>query len=549
MRAIDLYSGVGGWSLGLRLAGVEVAASYERFEPANNTNTQNNGHLAVSADIRTMDLNILPTDIDLIVGSPPCTQFSYSNKGGGGDIFDGLKDIARFLEIVELLKPRFWAMENVPRVADILRKELREGGILEKYNHLGAVIKVVNMESWGLPQRRKRCIAGNIDFDLLDSYSELSRPLTLGDVVNSLRGEVLVDPIYGIDLHRTCVTDHITEDSLNAEEVRVNRSAKECHPVYNAMSFPDPLDRSVRTITATCTRVSRESVVIADPDRAGEYRRLTLRERACLQGFPISFQFYGTSHGQKGTMIGNAVPPLFSFYVAQCCLQREVDQIILPSDAISRFRPSGGPAAVTKVETAGRRYPEERTFRFSVPGLNFKSGVRFELTNRKDGIAPRWNVAFYFGHSTSIQNLKLNADAHNVLMSALPNEIRKRLEPDLIALREYVISSDVKRMQDVWTRRHPGGTRPFDFLDELARSGAVFAATLAGLCPFAATEAVNLVVQAQFGEAGLTMTGVQKLRRNSHSILAGLLMGAAVNECIDPTNQPVPEREKRLATG
>jgi DNA (cytosine-5)-methyltransferase 1 len=35
VRAIDLYSGVGGWSLGLRLAGVEVVASYELWGPAN----------------------------------------------------------------------------------------------------------------------------------------------------------------------------------------------------------------------------------------------------------------------------------------------------------------------------------------------------------------------------------------------------------------------------------------------------------------------------------------------------------------------------------
>lgn len=37
LRAIDLYSGVGGWSLGMRLAGINVVASYERWGPANET--------------------------------------------------------------------------------------------------------------------------------------------------------------------------------------------------------------------------------------------------------------------------------------------------------------------------------------------------------------------------------------------------------------------------------------------------------------------------------------------------------------------------------
>jgi hypothetical protein len=37
MRAIDLYSGIGGWALGLRLAGIEVVASYEWWDKAART--------------------------------------------------------------------------------------------------------------------------------------------------------------------------------------------------------------------------------------------------------------------------------------------------------------------------------------------------------------------------------------------------------------------------------------------------------------------------------------------------------------------------------
>ena len=105
MRAIDLYSGVGGWSLGLRLAGVEVVASYERWGPANETYFKNNLHQAQTVDIRRLTFAELPKDIDIVVGSPPCTQFSFSNRGGSGDIDDGLEDIVRFLGVVEHLRP------------------------------------------------------------------------------------------------------------------------------------------------------------------------------------------------------------------------------------------------------------------------------------------------------------------------------------------------------------------------------------------------------------------------------------------------------------
>lgn len=140
LRAIDLYSGVGGWSLGLRLAGVQIVASYEKWAPANETNFKNNFHKAKTVDIRQLAMADLPGNIDIVVGSPPCTQFSYSNRGGGGDIADGLKDLKRFLEIVDHLKPQFWAMENAPRVAKIIGAELLKGGVLEKFRHLTAFL-------------------------------------------------------------------------------------------------------------------------------------------------------------------------------------------------------------------------------------------------------------------------------------------------------------------------------------------------------------------------------------------------------------------------
>src|SRR5690242_8667000 len=108
LRAIDFYSGVGGWGLGLRLAGIDLVASYDLSGAANETNFKNNHHRAETVDIRRLRLAELPSSIDIIVGSPPCTQFSYSNRGGGGNIEDGLKDIIKFLSIVDHVRPRFW---------------------------------------------------------------------------------------------------------------------------------------------------------------------------------------------------------------------------------------------------------------------------------------------------------------------------------------------------------------------------------------------------------------------------------------------------------
>jgi DNA (cytosine-5)-methyltransferase 1 len=392
LRAIDLYSGVGGWSLGLRLAGIEVVASYERWGPANETNFKNNLHQAQIVDIRRLSLADLPKKIDIVVGSPPCTQFSFSNRGGGGDIADGLEDIIRFLTIVDHLKPRLWAMENVPRLAGIMEKELQRGGALAKFRHLGCVVHVVNMADYGLPQRRRRCIAGNINYKRLESYRASQSARTLGDVVSALNDDPVIDPNFGIKIQRQALVDHVEEDVLNSEEVRINRANKTTHIVYNRMPFPDSLDRGVRTITAVCTRVSRESIVIETPGTKGAYRRLTLRERASLQGFPVTFQFYGTSFSQKHRMIGNAVPPSFAYLVGQALRGVAAKNLVPLTDAAKKLAAPTPTPAETPPDRAGLTYPANRTFRFAIPSLQLKSGVRFELRNDFVRSMARWRI-------------------------------------------------------------------------------------------------------------------------------------------------------------
>ena len=136
--AIDLYSGIGGWTLGMKLSGINNVASFEWWGEANQTHNLNFNTNHKEVNIRELNVNEhlnFGKKIQFVVGSPPCTQFSFANKGGNGDIKDGLIDIVKFLEVVEHLKPKYWAMENVPRVAKILEKELNEGS-LKRFKNL-----------------------------------------------------------------------------------------------------------------------------------------------------------------------------------------------------------------------------------------------------------------------------------------------------------------------------------------------------------------------------------------------------------------------------
>lgn len=191
------------------MAGIEMVQSYEWWNKANLTNARNNRHSTVEIDIRTLPLGELPDNIDIVVGSPPCVEFPYSNRGGSGDIFDGLKDIEKFLSAVDRLKPKCWAMENVPRVAGILRRELAKGGVLARFAHLAPDIRIVDAREWGVPQQRKRCTAGRFDFDLLFAYRKRARTRTFGNVVRSLADSPPSDPFYGTRLPVEKLFDHV----------------------------------------------------------------------------------------------------------------------------------------------------------------------------------------------------------------------------------------------------------------------------------------------------------------------------------------------------
>jgi DNA (cytosine-5)-methyltransferase 1 len=532
LRAIDLYSGVGGWSLGLRLAGIEVVASYERWGPANETNFKNNLHQAQTVDIRRLSLADLPQKVDIVVGSPPCTQFSFSNRGGAGNIADGLQDIIRFLTIVDHLKPRLWVMENVPRLATIMHKELKRGGALARFKHLGCVVHVVNMADYGLPQRRRRCIAGNFNFELLESYCASQAAHTLGSVVAALSGDPVIDPNFGIKIPRRTLIDHVEEDVLNPEEVRINRANKIAHTVYNSMPFPDPLNRNVRTITAVCTRVSRESIIIKAPKTKGAYRRLTIRERASLQGFPITFQFYGTSYSQKLRMIGNAVPPLFAYLMGQALRSVAAKKLVPLKAAAKKFTAPTPAPAETPPDRAGGSYPANRTFKFAVPSLQLKSGVRFELANDFVRNVARWRIDFYFGTSKEIESIALDEGLERRLSKQIPVEVASEIRLVLDGLKAFVMNADIANMQALWAHKSLGETRAFMLLDAIDLAGASIAGSLAQHDGLAKKLVERAVFHGRF-DGDRAVPGLAKLARNAPLILAGLIIGSMVNGILD----------------
>jgi len=530
MKAIDLYSGVGGWALGFKIAGIEVVKSFEWWEPAAKTEEMNLGVTVGKIDIRSLDVRDLPNDIDIVIGSPPCTQFSYSNRGGSGDIADGLKDISKFLEAVAFLKPKFWAMENVPRVRKVLESELTETGQLKDFIHLREEmeIEVLDASDFGLPQRRKRCIAGSFPLKLLRTYTTRCRTTSLGEAVEGFGNERILDMNFGSTILRTELFDHVPEPPFDDEELRINRESKERHPVYNGMRFPDPWDEPVRTVTATCSRVSRESVVIRDPGEAEAYRRLSVRERATVQGFPLTYQFFGSSYASKAKMVGNAIPPVLTYYLA-CAMKgiRARDLKLLHEKAYKHPLPRELPQE-TKTDTVGKTYPRTRTFRFAIPHLRFKSGTRFDLANSFVGDQTLWNVEFYYGPSKDIREIRLDDELFNRLRGAnWFGTFDECFGESLDALARTVSLWDGSSLQERWTNKSSNSIHPHVLLDHLGDSAEEMISRFPNTLE---EEAADTVLQIAADNApDKKALSERKLRQYAPQIFCGLVLGAFYN--------------------
>lgn len=464
MKSIDLYSGIGGWTLGMKLSGVQHIQSYEWLKVSNLTHNHNFNTNTTEIDIREMSFSEVPKTgtIDFVVGSPPCTQFSYSNKGGKGNIEDGLIDIYRFLEVVEYLKPKYWVMENVPRVKKILDIILNEDKRFRRFKKLLNFNEVVNFSEYGVPQKRRRTICGNFPYKLFLEYKKHCKIRTLGDVVQSLKSDEIVDPIYGYNYPNGEISDHIIEKPLNWEELRLNRESKTYHPVYNLMSFPEKMDFPSRTITSTCTRVSRESLIVKDGEG---FRRLTIRERGCLQGFPITFNFYGKSYTSKQQMIGNSIPPVVTYYLFQSMLETPPDELV-PIESVSNYYHPipKEQIPITPPDEGKGKYRTDRSFKMSIQGLRFGSGVRFELSNEKIDSGMKWSMKFFYGSSKNIIRMDFQ--------SSIVQKFIKKYSTDQVSsiLNEFsMFCGEVssKSLQDSWIHVSRDGIHPYHVLDTI----------------------------------------------------------------------------------
>lgn len=367
-RAVSLFSGCGGCSLGLAQAGYSVSLTAELDGDACETYRAN----IAGAALWQIDLGaVSPNDIlrrvgtgvgeiPLMAGGPPCQGFSSAGAKDWTDPRNFL--LKKFVDLVVAVRPVWFVMENVEGLltsndgfflTEAVTQFLKAGYWVRA--------KKVYMEKYGLPQRRKRVIVvGNLErceFDfpeethdenqrdtlfgtgtppltVLDAIDDIGTPVESGDVI--LTGELRTEfqrsmRHYGpVTLHTLKKVNPTTARRISSlgqgqtmkdlpEELqhasftrRAFRRVMDGTPTEKRGGAPSGLKRLVGTDPSlTITSASPSEFVHPIEDRL-----LTLRECARIQSFPDTFTFTG-SWSSVATQIGNAIPPAFMKMLAE----------------------------------------------------------------------------------------------------------------------------------------------------------------------------------------------------------------------------------------
>jgi len=361
-KVIDLFSGVGGFSLGFAQSGFEVELAVDSNEPTIETYQRNFSNTNTKeADLSEVDIidilseeNIDKDSIDVVIGGPPCQGFSVMGKQKEDD--ERNKLLLDFARHVIDISPDYFVLENVPGLMSEIGNEYLSEFLSVIENQGYSVVKDIeklNARNFGVPQDRERVIV----IGYKNEVPEPSYPTPTGPEVNSWKAirdlptnltEVpLEEGVYRGNLgepseyvKKINSTKPFAEDLPNGisglepvdhtEKVRERFSKVEPGEVDEVSRYPRlKKDEPSNTLRAGSSR-SRGTHTPARPIHPVAPRCITVREAARLQSFPDWFQFHPTKYyGLR--QIGNSVPPLVAKNIAQeihACFNKSAKTVV-----------------------------------------------------------------------------------------------------------------------------------------------------------------------------------------------------------------------------
>ena len=367
---IDLFSGVGGLSLGFEQAGFDVVAAVEYdsiHAAAHAYNFPKCATLARSvvgltgADIRRA-AGIGNRKVDVVFGGAPCQGFSLIGQRALDDPRNSL--VREFVRIVQELKAEYFVFENVKGLTLGPQRQFLEE-LITTFHGIGYEVRspwrVLNAAAYGTPQNRERLILLGARKGLRLPEYPATTTRAANDRIKEAHlppgptcAEALGDLPDAEDFDALLEGDSVTTARCGnlsdyGQEMRAMTDSS-WHCGYRRHWLPGRLTASMRTDHTEISRRRFAKTVpgevepisrffklaedgIANTLRAGtdsargaftsprpihyQYPRcITVREMARLHGFPDWFRFHQTKwHGAR--QIGNAVPPPLARLIAR----------------------------------------------------------------------------------------------------------------------------------------------------------------------------------------------------------------------------------------
>ena len=289
MKVIDLFCGAGGSTLGYKMAGFDVILAVDINEVALSSHKANNPDVETwQTDIMQLTANDLPK-ADVILGSTPCQEFSTAKLNCTYD----MTLTNHFLKIIRDYKPKYWMLENVPTIA----KHLPDNN----YN-------ILNSADYGVPQKRRRCIAGKYPLPTPTHSEHGNQTLDNGNLKPWVK--------FG-EIKSSCGNKVFSQKALVGAFKRAQKMWKK----GNTFNFRFVGDNDVvpTLLSTESARLRTSSIIVWDE---GKLRRLSWLECVRVQSFPDNYIFNGLQM-QKYHQLGDAVPPLLAKAVAEAIKEKE----------------------------------------------------------------------------------------------------------------------------------------------------------------------------------------------------------------------------------
>ena len=318
-KIISLFAGAGGMDLGFCQAGFEITIANEYDKSIWATYEKNHQNPLLKGDIRKFHDSDFPDGCDGIIGGPPCQSWSEAGALRGIDDERG-QLFFDYIRILKAKQPKFFVAENVSGML-AKRHNTAVQNILALFEQAGyqVFIQMLDAYDYGVAQTRKRVFYVGFRKDLrLDTF-EFPQAIDARQNLKDCIWDLKDNAIPALDKNKTngnvCkVLNHeYFIGSYSSIYMSRNRVRSWQEPSFT-------IQASGRQAPQHPNAPKMQNVGINQFEFVGnvnQYRRLSVRECARIQGFPDDFEFVYSSVNDGYKMIGNAVPVRLAYVVAK----------------------------------------------------------------------------------------------------------------------------------------------------------------------------------------------------------------------------------------